>query len=327
MVTVPIRIILQGLIALVPQSGPDGTTMTALVVNAMNTQNVDCYAAHMPVVVFPTDDCSAPCAEQSEGLCACNLSNQEISLLPVQGGGHGTVHPGQTPGRPIPFRKETAGDFAYTVNLGALGYHLDPVFRSHDPSTPLPLVLAARFQFPFDTIGACRLASWHGDGSDYVFAANLRPFDSDEDPTKYKMNQAVAESVEATVALNLDAGAAPILRLSPLPGRTGQVHDFQLAISSAGVEITLSNDRMDHDEFRKHADKPCADGVGRDFAFFYELAENKPASWQERWVPHAIYTNLKSVSDLYPISDETLCKKSPGKGPLSRPICTMATFN
>ncbi len=327
MTTIPVRIILQGLIALVPQNGPDGATMTALVVNAVNTQNVDCYAHHKAELRFPTPDCNlaAPaCDYESANICLCSLQNQEISLLPQQTG-RGPVPLDGHPDRPVPFDRSTAGNFAYVANLSNLGYHLDPVFRSHDPLIPLPPVLAARFEFPFDTASSCTFVTRRDDGAEYVVATNFRPLDTSEDPTRDKMNQALAQKVEATVGMSLNSGDQLILRLTPLPGQSGESHDFHLAVGNGDVEIMLTNDREDHEEFMNRPDKLCGDDVGRDFAFFYELARDKPMDWSQRPIPHVKYAGMKSVSDLFPLADLKLCKKN--KAPLSRPICPMAGFD
>jgi hypothetical protein len=326
MTTIPVRIILQGLIALVPQNGPDGATMTALVVNAMNTQNVDCYAHHKAELRFPTPDCNlaAGCGYETGIICLCSLQNQEISFLPQQTGRSPVPLDGH-PDRPVPFDRSTAGNFAYVANLSNLGYHLDPVFLSHDPLIPLSPVLAARFEFPFDTASSCAFVTRQDDGADYVVPTNFRPPNRTEDPTRDKMNQALAQKVEATVGMNLNSGEQLMLRLTPLSGQSGESHDFRVAVGSGEVEIRLTNDREDHGEFMNHPDKPCADDVGRDFAFFYELALDKPMDWNQRPIPHVKYAGMKSIADLFPLPDIKLCAK--GKAPMSRPICPMASFD
>ncbi|MEO6194933.1 MAG: hypothetical protein ABIS20_18105 [Thermoanaerobaculia bacterium] len=325
MVTVPVRIILQGLIALVPQNSPDGATMTALVVDAMNTQNVECYAHHKPELRFPTADCnSAPdCGYEVGNICLCSLQNREVSLLPQQVGRSPVSLDGH-PDRPVPFDRSTAGNFSYVANLSNLGYNLDRVFLSHDPSVPLPLVLASRFEFPFDTASSCGFVTRQEDGADYVVATNFRPLDTSEDPARDRLNQALAQKVETTVRMNVNNGEDLVLRLSPLPGRTGGTDTFKLP-TNAEIVIKLFNDREDHMAFMNHPDKICGDDVGRDFAFFYELALNKPADWKQRPIPHVKYTGMKSIADVFPLPDLNLCLKY--KAPLSRPICPMASFD
>jgi hypothetical protein len=135
------------------------------------------------------------------------------------------------------------------------------------------------------------------------------------------MSQAMAQRVEATVAV--DVGDTEVLKLvlSPFPGQAGEAHEFKLPTDLAEVEIWLSNERVEH---YMQPDNICDDGIGRDFAFFYDLVENPPAFWDKRPVPHVKYSVAKSIADLFPPSDPHLCMGK--KALMSRPICPMASF-
>ena len=93
MSTIPVQIILHGLIALVPVEGAvPPNHMTALLVDARELPSEAtpsekfCFAPHVPEVIFPlTDKCprEAGCQIRSSGtLCACKLTNQEIRIEP-----------------------------------------------------------------------------------------------------------------------------------------------------------------------------------------------------------------------------------------------------
>lgn len=328
MATIPIRIILHGLIALVPQNGPDGATMTALLVNTRHPPaDMECHDEHFPRIKFPTtaQECTAvaQCELEDEGLCLCSLFRQEISILP-----QATRNPvvlQRTPPRSLPFDRASAGDFAYVANLSAMGYTLDPAFLPTDPAVAPPAALAARFRFPFDTAAACDLATRRDDGADYVHATNMRPLGREEE--RNETSQAVAQRVETTVAIdvNIAGGQRLKLRLNPFPGQAGSVHEFMLPVDLAEVEIELSNERSD--ERRTHfmvPDQICDDGIGRDFAFFYDLVQNKPAVWNDRPLPHIKYSVSKSFADL-DMRTGGLCRRM--KVTMSRPICPMASFN
>jgi hypothetical protein len=133
--------------------------------------------------------------------------------------------------------------------------------------------------------------------------------------------------VEATTAVDVDisAGKVPVLRLSRFPGEVGDTIEFSLPTDLSEIQIEVSNDR----EHYMVPDKKCDDGVGRDFAFFYELvdAQNKPKpKWLDRPIPHAKYSVAKSNSDLILGATSTLCLTK-GKAAMSRPICVMASID
>ena len=323
MSTIPLRIILHGLIALAPQNGPDGAKMTALLVDAQRQPaGMECFEAHKPEIRFPTTDpcpASAGCKLDGEDICLCKLNRQEIKILPQKN--RNPLELTRTPSRSLPFTREEAGAYAYVASLSELGYRLAPgVLPADPPVAPVapPSALVARFKFPFDTVAACGLATRRDDGADYAHAMNMRPLEREEAPNE--MSQAMAQRVEATLVVDVENTADLKLVLSPFPGEAGQAREFTLLSDLGEVEIELSNDRPHFME----PDRICDDGIGRDFAFFYDLVENQPASWKDRPVPHVKNSVSKSIADLFPLPDPNLCKKR--KAFMSRPICPMSSF-
>jgi hypothetical protein len=319
MTSVPVQIILHGLMAVVPLAGPDGANhAVALLVEARNNPaHVDCFAQHTPMVTFVTS--STECtADPGSGCswaasrCQCELSGQEIELLPdaepVKS------HLDERPARHLPSDSKMAGNFAYLGNLRQLGSPVDQRFLKPDPLPPaLRAKLAARFRFPFRSLVACNLATRHENGADYVHSLNFRKLNEKEQ--EGEVSRALAQQVVANVSVPIDDGAGQqmVLRLRPLSGNTGSVRTFTLKRSGT-VVIQLMNDRP---KLANPKDR-CDDGIGHDFAFLYELTANPPP-WPERKLPHVNYKEFKSFTDLVP--DD--CKIV--KNPESRPICPMGT--
>jgi hypothetical protein len=320
MTTVPIHIILHGLIALVPTNGTGGANhMTALLVDARNPPpGMTCVVAHTPEIRFPTTsaECTAVDECRLEGSeCACILARQEISILPDAD--LPRVVLAKKPIRSLPFDKDSAGDFAYVGNLVQLGYTLNPAFLATGSlQAPLPAQMVARFQFPFGAVRSCNLSTRRDDGADYVHPLNFRIVGAEEQTNE--VSQALAQIFLASAAIPVNESAGEILklRISPFPGEGGQVHEFSLLNSPAGVMIMLTNSRP----AITTPDDPCDDGVARDFAFFYELVQNPP-TWFKRPVPHVKYSLSKSIADL----DSEECTKH--QVAMSRPICPMGSFN
>lgn len=127
-------------------------------------------------------------------------------------------------------------------------------------------------------------------------------------------SQALAQEVMSM--LTLPDEATVTVTITDFGG--GNRRDLRLAPGAEGYRIELTNMRKKEEELLPG--DPCDDGVGRDFAFFYELVKDKPA-WKDRLLPHVKYTRWKSSKDL----GADRCH--PIKAPSSRPICPMASFN
>jgi hypothetical protein len=90
-----------------------------------------------------------------------------------------------------------------------------------------------------------------------------------------------------------------------------------LRLGDQGYVIELDNHRVS-----LRPDDLGEDGVGRDFAWFYQLVKNPPA-WSQRLIPHVKYTRWKSAKDVAVPE----CNFEPQKDPTSRPICPMGSIN
>jgi len=153
----------------------------------------------------------------------------------------------------------------------------------------------------------------------------MRALGTDESATD--TSQAMAWRVETITAVEVDTSVpkALKLRLTLFPGEAPDPRyplDFELPADLKEVDIFLSNER----EHFMEPDNVCDDGIGRDFAFFYDLVD--PASrplWNDRKVPHVKYSQSKSKMDLVLDPGSKLCVP-PTEAVMSRPICPMASF-
>lgn len=307
---IKVEIVIQGLIALSPLFGADGANhITALAVDSRQAPPESvCIVEHKPRIKFPTtpQDCTASrtngCQWDPDS-CTCDLDRQEITLLP-DADPNVKIQP-QGPPRVLPFSNEedSGGSFAYVANLSHMGYSLNSTFLEPSP----PSILAARFQFPFESLLACDLSTRPED-----LSANVHPLEFRRLGTMAQEDdlcQAAAQTLVAEVTL--DSSIQPlILRLTKFDGSAE--YEFPL-IGPGPIRIDFTN----HRPAELPLDDPCDDGVGRDFALFYELVNNPPA-WNEREVPHVKYTLRKSFADVNPRRCDEF------KTPTSRPICPLA---
>jgi hypothetical protein len=310
---IPIHIIVSGLIALAP--APDGTNqLFALLPDATNPPATRaCAAPHVPQLEIQVSDAECAAAHCTLGaLCSCSLVRDEIALsispAPTIGA---TSLLTKSPPHDLPFDRTEAFDFGYVGNLAALQMSLNPHFR--DDAVP-PSNLVARMKFPFDHVAACSLSTRRDEGSDNAHVLVLRPLGAPE-TGKETVRQALAQQLIATI----DAADSVTLTLTKFDDPTN-VRTFHLISPTGATEfqITLANERA----AGLAVDAPCEDGIGRDFAYFYDLAVNPPATWDDRPIPHVKYTRWKSVKDVDP--DE--CHVTATKDPMSRPICPMGAF-
>lgn len=324
-----LRIVLHGMIALVPfDSATNANRMTALLVDAHAfPADVDpvlhpgalplgfeqCFVPHMPMLSVKTktaQECVAVrgCRIESN-LCNCMLSRQDLSLevtpalnlaMRSLDSPHGSF--------PLPFDQNEAASFRYIGNLTEkLNQQLDPRFLDTVP----PNALVARMAFPFESAVSCSLALRSDEGSRNVHALSFRTVGTLEGPGE--VSQALAQQVVSTLTIPEQATIA--IRVKDFATGTEQL--LNLDPTANGYRIDLSNMR----ETEMLIDDPCDDGIARDFAFFYELALNKPA-WKDRKVPHIKLSRWKSSSDLDPKD----CIAVRDHAPSSRPICPMGSF-
>lgn len=313
MSNVAVHIMLHGLMALVPVDGADGhlNHMTALLLDARQPRDIQCFVPHKPTLTFVTSnvECVAAGCSVSSQECTCDLDGQEITLSPdVQPPGQ-NLNPAPTTS--LPFNREKATDFAYIANLesNSLGQTLNPAFLAPVP----PSTLVARMTFPFESAKACSLGTRRDEEGDNVHPMSFRPMGTLEEENE--MSQALAQVLMTHYMLPGNGTANPTLTLTLSKFGGADPRSMVLQPGPNGYSISLANMRV----FNALPDDPCDDGVGRDFALLYDLAQNPPA-WEERKIPHVKYTRWKSAVELF--DEHCQGMKDPG----SRPICPMGSF-
>lgn len=323
MSAIPIHIVLHGMIALVPMaaSSTAPSSMTALVVDGSRPiGGIECFAEHFPKLTLraSNDVClAAGCEVSGSTSCSCTaaLKGHQVTLVvqppippPVSSS---AIKASRTQlARTIPFDTDSAGDFRYFANLSLMNQTVNPtVFGAAPPDR-----LTARMTFPLDSLAACSFATRRDDGADNVHEMGFRPLGSEEQESD--VSQAVAQKLVATAMV--PDGPAPAqsatIELADFDG--SNVHRIPLMAGLQGYFIELENERARP----LPTDDRCDDGIGRDFAFYYELAASPPAPAQ-RPLPHVKPTHWKSLANL----ESQAC--NPGKGGMSKPICAMASFN
>jgi hypothetical protein len=338
MSSVVVSIALHGLIALVPvTSAGDGTNqltatgrhganhMAALLVDAQNVGNVPqeikCIAEHHPTLTFPIPDSSrGACLTLTEcqviepsasepALCSCAVDHQKIWLTPdYQPKNRPQFNDWAPAGLPAPLKAQEHLDFSYIPNLDRLNFHLDPAYLNAAPSP-----LLARMTFPFDELIPCDLAIRPKDkDSDDVHVLGFRKLDELHNPAVH-LSQAGAQRLIAKSTFTI-TNEPLTLHIASFGGK----QEAKIPLVQGGeVGIELQNER-EHLSF----DDPCNDGIGRDFALFYQLAGKPPKSWRSEPLPHVMLTDAQPAT----MVDDIGCHVDPMKGLMSRPICTMAAF-
>jgi len=321
-----VRIFFQGLIAFVP--APHQSQMTALLVDSKN-DSAQCIALHHAELVFPTADarkCTDAGCTWANNRCTCEPKRQTIAVqtksVPAP------TEPGHEPIEALPLTKESASDMAYVVNMSNLGVGYD-ILRSAVTGDPGNLV--ARMAFPYTRITSCDLAT-DPDTDDVLHSYDFHPFGA----ARHGWNQPLAQGlvVEAEVA----SGGVSLV-LAPLGTAGGSPVTFDLTPTPCGggqcIDIQLSNMRP---ELR--CGDPCNNGIGRDFAFYYDLA-TVPPPFAQRPIPNIDKSSFGGkVADIQPV----ICPPRPPSCPpestssrvttddlhpvsiYSHPVCAMAVF-
>jgi hypothetical protein len=315
-----IHIILHGLIALAPTTGAAITNpanhMTALLVDARRQppEYATCFASHQPMLVVKTpttQECVAQGCTSSKPSdkddCTCTLLREEVSLQaglkPEKAASKLQLR--SQPEKGIPDSKEGAADFSYVANLSQLGQQLDDRFLAPHP----PIALIARMTFPVESVSACSLGTRPDEGNENIYPMGFRPLHEDEKAGD--ASQALAQGVVATFETDQD----PII-ITLTDFESGSQRKLTLKPSADGeYDVYLMNARHD-----LSSDDPCDDGVGRDFAFFYDLVKS-PEEWENREIPHVKYKNATNPAVL---TNQTCGQHF--KVPNSHPICVMAAF-
>lgn len=326
MSSIALRIVLHGLIALVPTTDSNGVNhMTALLVNGLEPHGIDerCTSIHRPMLRFlaaETGECVDADCEISGNQCTCRemaLTGKHISIditpVPVSASQRLTSSP---PINRLPTNKSEAASFSYIANLAQapFGLSLNQEYLGAAP----PEHLLARMKFPFNSITSCALAAREDGGDAHVHEMSYRKL---HDPSlKTDTSQALAQRVITELAIPDGNGSEEpqvILRISNFGDPEMDGHKIRLLPGASGYRIEISNQPprfLDRDD-------PCNDGVARHFAMFYELADGAiPLS--ERLLPHVRFATSVNRASIQPeVCNELVFAL------MDRPICPMATFN
>ncbi len=318
MSTIALRVVLHGLMMLVPDNPSKATTLTALMVNAGNPMGMECMAVHTPTINFSTSPDQCLTAQTAAGCrvqdgCTCDaLTGKEITLTISPAPTLTGVALSKSPAHSLPLPGEE-GDFSYVLNLGQpqvppqVAFALDPQYLG---ATPDVSKLAARMVIPFDSIAVCSLVR-REDAEDFnVHTVALR-----QQGVQGKNNektQAAASSVQTVLTLPLNS-LIVTLHIHNLDGTDD--HPMALQPSTEVVpEFTIV--LASEPEPTLHRDDPCDNGVGRHFDSFYGLAQPSPPV--SHLIPHVRLTHQASTMP------PSLCKRV--KAAVERPICPMASY-
>ena len=326
MSSIPVTIVLHGLVALVPAIDVNNTSnhMTALLVDATQLSAHQCVAQHFPSLDFVPQtlaDCVNAGCNLSGSTCSCttSLAGIDISLSVQPPPALPRQRLNKSPQHPLPLdvaiNPSEAIDFAYVANLAQtpIGATLNPSYLG----TPPPGNLLARMAFDFESVAACALAAREDEGLANAHAMTFRALQARGSVNE--PNQAMAQVVLARLTV---PDAPPdqqsvTLRLHSFSGATDRSIVLRPGAAEQGYKIELSNDIPPPG---LSPDDPCDDGVARHFAYFYELALNPPA-WDARPVPHMKFTSSKPrrylTSDACSVPDFFL---------MDRPACPMGSF-
>lgn len=333
MVSIPLKIALHGLIALVPAIDPSGH-MTALLVDARTPpHNMECMSSHHPrlefVVVEPSEcfavrgckavgnRCSCKYYKDNEGKDVEPLLGKQISLKITPPPTLAAEKPtGDLPARSVPADEVEASSFSYVANLSQTPFALaiDPDYLASAPSAAARNHLVARMDFPYKEIAACALATREDGGQANVHAIAFRKLHGQSQ--RGEMSYALAQLVVARLTVpDPGPGGTQVVQLGI--GDFGDPNPTLITLLKGvdGYKIEVSNEP----EQKLNPDDLCDDGVARHFDAFYDLALNKPT---DHLLPHVRPTQFKGSETLQP----TICK-DPTFQFMDRPICPMASFN
>jgi hypothetical protein len=317
MSSIALRVVLHGLMALVPDNPAKASTLTALVVNASNPPAMECMALHTPTINFNTSQAACLAAKSAAGCrvengCTCDaLTGKEITITITPTSTPAPVTLSKSPPHPLPQPNEV-GDFSYVLNLAQPPFNLtlDPQYLGQKPDVSK---LAARMIIPFDGIATCSLVK-REDAADFnVHTVALRELGVQG--TKDESTQAAASRVETVLTLAQDS-LIVTLHIHNFDG----TDDHPLVLQPSAeqnpeflIELT-SEPKPD-----LHRDDPCDDGVGRHFDLFYGLA--KPPLPTVHLIPHVRLTQHQPATPAPPFP---MCRIP--KAAIERPICPMASF-
>lgn len=324
MSAITVKIVLQGLLALVPNNEHGGTNqMTVLMLDGNHSHGIECVSGekykHKPKLQIEAENSNcadAKCAV-SQGFCNCEgtaLARKEIWLEIQPQPRPPLKQMPMDPPRGIPGNRQEAAELRYVANMARhpLNLSLNGQYLSASP----PSSLVARLQFPFESITSCELGQRFDGGEAFVHALGFRMLGA---PSKCSdASQAMAQRVIASVTIPDPGTAGPkvILHLKDLDTQAEATIPLQPRGQVYWIGFSNTSEKLPIDD-------PCDDGVARHFALFYELAETPPPM-EEQLIPHVRFTQSKRADEL----DPQECKNIPlTLNPLDRPICPLVMFN
>lgn len=323
---IALRVILHGLIALVPTTDEGGRQhMTALLPDGRQPHGMEsrCDLAHLPRLKFlvaQTRECNDDVGCTFSGnQCTCagqSLEGKEISIevdpapvLAAQLLGNGR------PAHAIPESPEEAGDPAYIANLAQPPFNLT-LNTAYLEGTP-PDHLLLRMEVPTN-ITACLLATREDRGRGNVYPMSFRKLHEPSSQTEAR--QALAQMVVAHIpdlSANGQVNPRVTLRIRKFNDPPTGGRSFLLLATANGYKIELSNQPaspLDRDD-------PCNNTVSRHFAMFYHLAQSSPEPGKQL-LPHFSFAPFRDRNEITP----EICL-NPTFGLMDRPACPMAIFN
>lgn len=326
MSSIALKIMLHGLIALVPNKSTGADHMTALLLDARTPNDFECIAEHAPKLVVMVQDpgqCFKAGCKTNGNECTCgdSLAGKDITL---------EIEPAPTPeGQPLsndillrlPDNSDEAGLYSNIANLSRSSFSMKLKSQYLDSGTPTnlpPSNLLARMEFPFDRVTACSLAKREDGGVKNIQGVSFRSLHAEGQVGDTL--QPLAQMAVADIKLSSNGTDAPKATLKIRGFGDDPANAISFVLMPKGVTpiymIELSNDTTP-----LRPDSLCDDGIGRHFAFYYDFAENPP-TWVERLIPHIRPAHSRSPEFLEPEA----CK-DPTFTLMDRPMCPIASFD
>lgn len=272
-----LRLFFHGLIAFA--IAPHQSQITALLVASHDDQS-RCIAKHSGTLVFPTTDqtnCRNAKCDWNANLCTCTLdadAHHQTITIGATANPEVTDPDHEPPSSALPATSTDAADVAYLMNMSNLGSEVMQTALTGNPGN-----LVARMVSPYTRLTACDLAT-DPDTDDVLHSNNFHSFGS----AKRGWDQAIAQGLAAeadvppgNVTLTLgpfESGGGTSYTLALLPGTCSDG-------TTNCIEVYLEYTRPPFADLTDDCNKA---GVGRDFAFYFDLATLSPP-FDNRLVP------------------------------------------
>jgi hypothetical protein len=327
MSTLPLQIVLHGLIALVPiDSSGQTNEMAALLLDGRTPPPHECITPHHPLLKFrvaPLAACRAVPGCSVNGLfCECGegaLAGRQITLAIEPSPVPPLQSLPKSPANSLPSTKTEAVQFGYVANLAQVisGFQLEPSFL--DPKSP-PASLFARMDVPFDSLLACRLYSLIDDGKKNAHSMSFRKLGTTS--ALGEAHQALAQMVIAHLDVPDPGGSGPqtvTIHLTNFDGTDDRAIPVDPTVDGFRIDLTNETDHL-------MPGQACDDGIARHFALYYELAKTA-TPWDDRQVPHMKFTRFVNADD--PNDPNSVANPAcvlPDLAVMDRPACPMASY-